>query len=109
MIAPPVRRGGLGLALATLVLGACGGASPQVKAARAQAIVLVQSNVRDAQLFVDGRFITTLDAARGGIALSPGAHRFELRRDDFFSSYLELQLGTAERKKVSMAMAPVLP
>jgi len=44
-----------------------------------------------------------------GVALVPGFHRFELRREDFFSSYLELELGRAERKKVAMDMSPILP
>ena len=35
--------------------------------------------------------------------------RFELRHEDYFSSYLELTLAKAERKKVSMELAPILP
>jgi hypothetical protein len=73
------------------------------------AIVYVQSNVRDAQVFLDGRFIAPLDALRGGIAVDPGTHRLELRREDYFSSYLELQLARAERKKVALEMAAILP
>ena len=73
------------------------------------AIVYVKSNVRDAQVYVDGRFIAPLDALGGGLALEPGTHRFELRHEDYFSSYLELQLARAERKKVAMDMAQILP
>jgi len=73
------------------------------------AIVYVKSNVRDAQLYMDGRFIAPLDALGGGIAVEPGTHRFELRHEDYFSSYLELQLARAERKKVAMEMAGMLP
>ncbi len=73
------------------------------------AIVYVKSNVRDAQVYLDGRFIAPLDALGGGVAVEAGAHRLELRHDDFFSSYLELQLARAERKKVALPMAPVLP
>jgi hypothetical protein len=73
------------------------------------AIVYVQSNVRDAQVYIDGRFIAPLDALRGGIAVDPGAHRLELRREDYFSSYLELQLARAERKQVALDMAAILP
>ncbi len=95
--------------LVLVALAGCGAASSSGGAARSDAIVLVQSNVRDAQIFIDGRFITFLHAAGAGIALKPGVHRFELRHDDYFSSYLELSLTRAERKKVSMAMSPILP
>jgi hypothetical protein len=73
------------------------------------AILYVQSNVRDAQLWIDGRFIAPLDALRGGIAVDPGAHRLELRREDYFSSYLELELARAERRKIALDMAAILP
>jgi len=39
----------------------------------------------------------------------PGTHRFELRHDDYFSSYLELTVARAERKSVAMELAPILP
>jgi len=73
------------------------------------AIVYVKSNVRDAQVFVDGRFVAPLNALGGGVAVDPGTHRFELRHEDYFSSYLELQVARAERKKVAMDMAAILP
>ncbi|HEU4730503.1 MAG TPA: hypothetical protein VFT22_21540 [Kofleriaceae bacterium] len=73
------------------------------------AILYVQSNVRDAQVWIDGRFIAPLDAVRGGIAIAPGAHRLELRREDYFSSYLDLELARAERRKIALDMAAILP
>ncbi|MEO8702356.1 MAG: hypothetical protein ABI867_20090 [Kofleriaceae bacterium] len=97
-------------AILLVALVACGGAKPAGNGVtRDDAIVVFASNVRDAQVYVDGRFIAPLDAMRGGIAVTPGAHRFELRREDYFSSYLELTLVRAERKQVSLEMAPVLP
>jgi len=97
-------------AAAVLGAGACG-AHPRHPGGveRDDAIVQVRSNVRDAQVYVDGRFIAPLDAVGGGIAVEPGFHRFELRRDDYFSSYLELELARAERRRVHMELAPVLP
>lgn len=73
------------------------------------AIVHVRSNVRDAQLHVDGRFIAPLDVLRGGVAVEPGVHRFELRHESYFSSYLELRLARAERRRVAIEMAAILP
>jgi hypothetical protein len=73
------------------------------------AIVYVRSNVRDAQLYVDGRFIAPLDALRGGIALPPGLHRVELRHEDYFSRYLELAVARAERTQLALDLAAILP
>ena len=97
-------------AVVCALLASCG--SPQKPARGAgsnDAIVQLRSNVRDAQVYVDGRFVASLDAIGGGVAVEPGTHRFELRRDDFFSAYLELTLARAERKKVVVEMLPVLP
>jgi hypothetical protein len=73
------------------------------------AIVYVKSNVRDAQVYIDGRFVAPLNALGGGVAVEPGAHRLELRHEDYFSSYRELQLARAEHKKIAMEMAAILP
>jgi hypothetical protein len=89
---------------------ACGGSKPRPGGVeRDDAIVQLRSNVRDAQVYVDGRFVAPLDAVARGIAVAPGFHRIELRRDDYFSSYLELELARAERRKVRVDLAPVLP
>lgn len=96
------------LALAALLV-ACGPKVGPNGVSSTDAIVKVTSNVRDAQMFVDGRFIAPLTALGGGVAVEPGVHRFELRHDDYFSSYLELTLDKAERRKVAMDLAPVLP
>ncbi|HLL24169.1 MAG TPA: PEGA domain-containing protein [Kofleriaceae bacterium] len=92
-----------------LAVVACGPKPAANGVSRSDAILAIQSNVRDAQVYVDGRFVTPLDAARGGIAVTPGTHRFELRHEDHFSSYLELTLAKGERRKVSMELAPILP
>jgi hypothetical protein len=97
------------LVLVLVLVAACGPKPHPGAISRSDAIVTLKSNVRDAQVFVNGRFVTYLYAAGGGIAVTPGVHRFELRHDDYFSSYLELDLQRAERRKVMMDMAPVLP
>ena len=43
------------------------------------AIVRVRTNVGDAHVYVDGRFLAPIAALRGGIAVEPGTHRIELR------------------------------
>jgi hypothetical protein len=92
-----------------LALAACG-ASPPVNGVRAgQAVVYVSSNVGDAQVYVDGRFVGMVGMLHGGLAMDPGHHRLELRADDYFSRYAELALTRAERTKLELEMKPVLP
>lgn len=93
-----------------VLVAACGAAKPAPNGVtREDAIVQFASNVRDAQVYVDGRFIAPLYALRGGVAVVPGKHRFELRHEDFFSTYLELDLTKSERRKVTLQLAPILP
>jgi hypothetical protein len=98
----------MGIATTWLAV-ACGPRPAPGGITAADAIVHVNSNVRDAQLFIDDRLIASLDALRGGVALDPGVHRLELRRDHYFSSYLELRLARAERKTVTLDMFAILP
>jgi len=95
--------------LAIGLVAACGARPAPTGVTAADAVVYVKSNVRDALVYVDGRFIAPLEALRGGVALEPGTHRLELRHEDYYSSYLELQLTRAERKNVAMDMATILP
>ena len=54
-------------------------------------------------------FLRVSTALGGGLALEPGAHRIELRREDYFSRYLELTVARAERKQLTLEMAAILP
>jgi hypothetical protein len=96
-------------AILLVALASCGPKAAPSGVTTRDAIVKVTSNVRDAQVYVDGRFIAPLAALRGGVAVEPGSHRFELRHEGYFSSYLELTLARAERKSVAIEMAPLLP
>jgi len=97
------------LVVASWLAVACGPQPAPNGVTAVDAVVYVKSNVRDAQVYVDGRFIAPLEALRGGVAVEPGAHRIELRHEDYYSSYLELTLARAERKNVAMEMAVILP
>ena len=99
----------LGGALMLVALASCGPKLGPNGISSDDAIIKVTSNVRDAQVYVDGRLIAPLGALRGGVAVSPGTHRLELRRDDYFSGYRELTVARAERKSVAIDLAPVLP
>ena len=90
-------------------LTACGARAAAPGVTARDAIIYLKSNVRDAQVYVDSHFIAPLDALGGGVAVEPGIHRLELRHEDYFSSYLELRVARAERKKITVDMAAILP
>ena len=96
-------------ALHFVLLGACGGRQNTSRVDKDDAIVMIQSNVPDANVFVDGRYYGPVKMLRGGLAFEAGKHRLELRHEDFFSRYVELNLGRAERKQLQLDLAPVLP
>jgi len=106
-----VTRAPLAAALAAVVgLGAaCGPRIGPNGVTSDDAIIYVTCNVRDAQVYVDGRFVAPVEALHGGVAVSAGAHRLELRHEDYFSSYAELQLARAERKRLALDLAAILP
>jgi len=92
-----------------VVLAACGPKPAPHGVTASDAVVYLKSNVTDAQVYVDGRFVGPIGVLRGGIAVDPGKHRLELRREDYFSRYVELDLHRAERKQLQLELAPVLP
>ncbi|HEY0190373.1 MAG TPA: hypothetical protein VGC42_04575 [Kofleriaceae bacterium] len=92
-----------------ITLGACSPRTGPRGASASDAVLLIRSNVRDAQVYLDGKFVAGLDALRGGIAIEPGVHRLELRRDDYFSRYLEISVSRAERKPISLDLSAILP
>jgi hypothetical protein len=95
--------------LVVALLVACGPKVGPNGVSASDAIMFVKSNVTDAQVYVDGRFVGPVGVLRGGIAVDPGKHRVELRHDDYFSRYVELDLARAEKKQLQLELAPVLP
>jgi hypothetical protein len=73
------------------------------------AVVIFHTDVPDAALWVDGRYIGPIGSLKGGVAVPPGVHRFELRDDNHFSHYEELTLAPRDRKVLDVHLAPVLP
>ncbi|HUQ05435.1 MAG TPA: hypothetical protein VM261_23195 [Kofleriaceae bacterium] len=100
------------LALAAMAVNAiaCAGtARDPSKPDADDAVVRVRTAVKDASLWVDGRFIGPIGGLRGGVALEPGKHRFELRHDEYFSHYEELDLAPRQEVQLDVEMAPILP
>ena len=82
-----------------------GATTPQ----RNDAIIHFDAPIKDAEVYVDGRFIRRIRELRGGLALSPGAHRIEVRHDHYHSLYLELRVEKRERRTIPVKLAPILP
>lgn len=96
--------------LALALLAACGGRQTSSSRVDADdAIFYIKSNVAEAGVYVDGRFIGPVTVLKGGIAVEAGKHRLELRHEDYFSRYVDLDLKRAERRKLLITLAPVLP
>jgi hypothetical protein len=95
---------------AVVLLGACGATTRGVHGADpGDAIIYFDSNVKDATMWVDGIFVGGLGTLGGGIALDPGEHLVEIRHDDYFAYYAELDVKRGERKRIPVQLAPVLP
>jgi hypothetical protein len=104
------RRGVARAGALALALAACAGtARDPSRPDGDDAIVKVRTDVTDAGLWVDGRFIGPIGGMRGGFALEPGKHRVELRHDDYFSHYEELDLAPRQQVQLEIELAPVLP
>jgi hypothetical protein len=88
---------------------ACGSPQSPRGVTADDAIVHITSNVRDADVYLDGRLLAPLSALGRGVAVEPGSHRLELRREEYFSSYLEFRVARGEHKTLAMAMAGILP
>lgn len=99
----------LGAALAVGPLG-CGRGRPADpnRVDRDDAIIYVEAPAA-AMVWIDGLEAGTVRQLRGGIALEPGAHRLELHQDGFHPHYQDLELAVAERRRLAIELAPVLP
>ena len=97
------------VAIALVLLGGCAGTQDPAHRTGTSAVVTVTSNLPDAQVYVDGRFVGAVSFVKRGMALDPGKHRLELRHDDYFSRFAELELHKAERRELDLDLSPVLP
>lgn len=91
------------------VVAACHPSPTTTGAATNVAIIYVASNVGAAQVYLDDRLVGPVSAFAKGIAVDPGAHRVELRHDDYFSRYAELALRRSQVARLELDMAPILP
>lgn len=92
-----------------LALGACAGADvvgPREASERAQ--LVIDCEVEDASVWVDGRYLGPIGALGGGVMLSPGTRRVEIRHDDYHTHYARITLEPQEQRHVEVHLAPEL-
>ena len=95
------------LALAVAIGCACGGARGGDGAGN-RAVLLIDSPVSDAVLWVDGRYVAQLRDLRGGVRLPPGVHQIEIRHDSYHAYYNELTLRATQRLRLTVDLAEKL-
>jgi hypothetical protein len=102
------------VALAVAALAVCAAcahapepAAPATPAAD-DAVVKFTTNVRDADVIFDGQLKGTT-ARIGGLRVEPGHHHLELRRDNYYSAYADLQLAKGEHETLRLDLMPILP
>jgi hypothetical protein len=96
------------LAAALVLLTACGGSTPR-PAPASRAILVVQSPVADATLWVDDQPIGELRRLPGGVRMEAGPHRVELRHDAHHNRYAEVTLAPDERRVLELTLTPIEP
>lgn len=97
------------LAFQSLPAG-CGGSPPQAPTSAApSAILVVRSPVADATLWVDDQPIGDLARLPGGVRLTAGAHRIELRHDAHHPRFAEVILAPGEQKVLELSLTAMEP
>ncbi|HUS68650.1 MAG TPA: PEGA domain-containing protein [Kofleriaceae bacterium] len=95
------------LALFLVVVGCSGSQRADSDADRA--ILVIESPVADAVLWVDGRYIAQLRDLRRGVPLPPGHHQIEVRHDRYHAHYAEVDLVKGRQTRLQIDLAEVLP
>jgi hypothetical protein len=102
----PIRSLALRLFVVFCLLGAVGCAKT-VKAPKARVLggLLIDGEPQSAEVYVDERFFGTVAGLqKKGLSLAPGLHRIEVRKDGYFSSFLEVKVVRGVRSKVAVRL-----
>jgi ABC-type amino acid transport system permease subunit len=92
-----------------LLITTCSCAGTSASSKPNKAVVTFVGQPVSADLIVDGQFVSTVALARGGLALKPGFHTFELRADTYMSEFIELTLRPGVNAVVPFQLVPELP
>ncbi len=95
-----------------MVLGLAGcarGAVDHPSRVDADDAIVYLDAVADAAVWIDGVYVGAIADVARGLALEPGRHRLELHHDGYFSHYQALDLTPAQRVRLPIELAPILP
>ena len=87
---------------------ACGGSATE-RPRNDRAIVKLQCDVPDAEVWVDGRYFREVSELRNAFRLRPGEHRIEVRHPGYHSMYYELTAKAGSRHTLRVDLARRLP
>ena len=95
---------------AVVVTVACIGCAGTARAPHSDdAVVVVQSPVKDAEVWVNDRYIGVVSDLPGGFSVAPGTHFVTVRHDNYHTLYATLVLTARERRRLSAPLAKILP
>jgi len=102
-----IGRAASAVLLAAALALACGGGRGGDGAGN-RAVLVIESPVADAVLWVDGRYVAQLRDIRAGVRLPPGVHQIEIRHDNYHAYYGELRLRPTQRMRLTIELAEKL-
>jgi hypothetical protein len=89
-----------------LVFAACGGAAPpQATSQGPDALLRFQCTVKDAELWLDGRFLAEVREVPAGVLVAPGPHRLIVRRDGYHETYLWISADAGQTQTLAIDLA----
>jgi hypothetical protein len=89
-------------------LGACAHPLRAADPPLPSAVLVIRCNVRDAVVWVDDRLAGEVEEVEGGIRLLVGAHRVELRHDQYYTCYRDVVLQAGREATVELEMIEVV-
>lgn len=100
--------------LLIIACGACGAAcGPSAHRPPAgpppSGVVQLRCTVPDATIWIDEALVGLVgDIPKGGIRLTTGAHRIELRHERYHTRYIDVTLAPGELRRIEVTLAEVL-
>ena len=89
-------------------LVACGG-SPAPRKPQPTALVTLQCEVADAEVWIDGRYFREVAELSRAFRLRAGAHHIEVRHQNYHSMYYELAVTAGTQRVLRVELAERLP
>ena len=97
--------------VSTLAIAACvaGCAGTQVSGAKQRGFIVMDVKPSDAQIYVDGRFMGSVDGWAGQtVVVDPGSYMLELRAPGYITQRFDVAVARDEEVTLKLQMEPVL-